>query len=90
MAKITRRSFVGIMAASTTALSMPSIAFGALPRVVVIGGGAGGGPVVMPTLVRCGWLEMKVKIGWTKRYFEMSAVPQPEQGEQDEQERDEL
>ena len=42
MAKITRRSFVGIMAASTTALSMPSIAFGALPRVVVIGGGAGG------------------------------------------------
>ena len=39
MAKITRRSFVGIMAASTTALSMPSIAFGALPRVVVIGGG---------------------------------------------------
>ena len=37
MAKITRRSFVGIMAASTTALSMPSIAFGALPRVVVIG-----------------------------------------------------
>lgn len=23
--------------------------------------------------VRCGWLEMKVKIGWTKRYFEMTA-----------------
>ena len=42
MAKITRRTFVGVMAASTTALSMPSIAFGALPRVVVIGGGAGG------------------------------------------------
>ena len=42
MTKIKRRTFVGLAAATTTALSMPSIAFGALPRVVVIGGGAGG------------------------------------------------
>ena len=42
MSKMSRRSFVGIMTASTTALAMPSIAFGAKPKVVVIGGGAGG------------------------------------------------
>ena len=42
MSKYTRRSFVKIASLSATALSMPSIAFGALPRVVVIGGGAGG------------------------------------------------
>ena len=42
MSKYSRRSFVGLMAASTTALSMPNLAFGAVPRVVVIGGGAGG------------------------------------------------
>ena len=42
MSNISRRSFVSLLTASTAALSMPSIAFGALPRVVVIGGGAGG------------------------------------------------
>ncbi len=42
MSNYSRRSFVGLMAASTTALAMPSIALGAIPRVVVIGGGAGG------------------------------------------------
>ena len=42
MSKYNRRSFVKIMAASAATLSMPSLAFGALPRVVVIGGGAGG------------------------------------------------
>ena len=42
MSKFTRRSFVKTAALSATALSMPSIAFGALPKVVVIGGGAGG------------------------------------------------
>ena len=42
MSKFSRRSFVGLMSASTAALAMPSISFGALPRVVVIGGGAGG------------------------------------------------
>ena len=40
MTKMKRRTFVGLAAATTTALSMPSIAFGALPRVVVIGGGS--------------------------------------------------
>ena len=39
MSKISRRSFVGLMTASTAVLSMPYIAFGAAPRVVVIGGG---------------------------------------------------
>ena len=42
MSKISRRAFTGIVAASTASLAMPSISFGALPRVVVIGGGAGG------------------------------------------------
>ena len=42
MSKYNRRSFVKIMATSAATLSIPSLAFGALPRVVVIGGGAGG------------------------------------------------
>lgn len=42
MSNISRRSFVGLVTASSTALAMPSIAFGAKPKVVVIGGGAGG------------------------------------------------
>ena len=43
MSLISRRSFVGLMASSTAALAAPNIAFGAAkPRVVVIGGGAGG------------------------------------------------
>ena len=43
MSLISRRSFVGIMASTTAALAAPNIAFGAArPRVVVIGGGAGG------------------------------------------------
>ena len=42
MSKISRRAFTGLVAASTASLAMPSISFGALPRVVVIGGGAGG------------------------------------------------
>ena len=37
-----RRSFVKLAVASTAAISLPSFAFGAVPRVVVIGGGAGG------------------------------------------------
>tara|TARA_B100000029_G_C17499115_1_gene932035 strand:+ start:161 stop:1468 length:1308 start_codon:yes stop_codon:yes gene_type:complete len=42
MSNLSRRSFVGLMTATSAALAMPSISFGALPRVVVIGGGAGG------------------------------------------------
>ncbi len=42
MTKLSRRQFAGGILAGTTALAMPSLAFGAAPRVVVIGGGAGG------------------------------------------------
>ena len=43
MSEISRRSFCSIMAASSAALATPSLAIGAAkPRVVVIGGGAGG------------------------------------------------
>ena len=42
MSKYSRRSFVKMASLSAVTLSMPSLAFGALPRVVVIGGGAGG------------------------------------------------
>ena len=42
MTKLSRRQFAGGVLAGTTALAMPSLAFGAAPRVVVIGGGAGG------------------------------------------------
>ena len=42
MKNITRRQFSGLAIAAGGALAMPSLAFGALPRVVVVGGGAGG------------------------------------------------
>ena len=42
MTKLSRRQFTGGMLAGSAALAMPSLAFGATPRVVVIGGGAGG------------------------------------------------
>ena len=41
MSKISRRAFTGIAAASAATLAFPSISLGAVPRVVVIGGGAG-------------------------------------------------
>jgi len=42
MTKFSRRQFTGLFAATSGALAMPSLAFGAAPRVVVVGGGAGG------------------------------------------------
>ena len=42
MSQFTRRQFAGILASTSGALAMPSLAFGALPKVVVVGGGAGG------------------------------------------------
>ncbi len=42
MVSISRRGFTGLLGATAAGLAMPSIAFGARPRVVVIGGGAGG------------------------------------------------
>ena len=43
MSKISRRSFVNLMATSAAVMATPYIATGSTrPRVVVIGGGAGG------------------------------------------------
>ncbi|NDA18994.1 MAG: hypothetical protein EBZ11_06125 [Alphaproteobacteria bacterium] len=42
MTTISRRGFGGLFGASALGLAMPSLAFGATPKVVVIGGGAGG------------------------------------------------
>ena len=42
MSQLSRRQFAGLLAGATGALAMPSLAFGAVPRVVVVGGGAGG------------------------------------------------
>ena len=42
MSSISRRSFGTILGASALGLAIPSLAFGARPKVVVIGGGAGG------------------------------------------------
>ena len=42
MTKLSRRQFAGGLLVGTSALAMPSLAFGATPRVVVVGGGAGG------------------------------------------------
>ena len=42
MSQFSRRQFAGLLAGATGALAMPSLAFGAVPRVVVVGGGAGG------------------------------------------------
>ena len=41
--KLNRRAFIGASAAATAVLGAPSVlAMGAKPRVIVIGGGAGG------------------------------------------------
>ncbi len=42
MKKFSRRQFTAGLAAGSAVLAAPSIAFGARPRVVVVGGGAGG------------------------------------------------
>jgi len=42
MKKLSRRQFTASLAAGSAVLAAPSIAFGARPRVVVVGGGAGG------------------------------------------------
>ena len=42
MTLISRRGFGGLFGASAVGLAMPSLAFGARPKVVVVGGGAGG------------------------------------------------
>ena len=42
MTQLSRRKFGGILAVTGASLAMPNIAFGAMPRVVVVGGGAGG------------------------------------------------
>ncbi len=42
MTSFSRREFGGLLGASALGLSMPSLAFGAMPKVVVVGGGAGG------------------------------------------------
>mgnify|MGYP000403109577 CR=1 FL=1 len=42
MTSISRRGFGGLFVASALGLAMPSLAFGAVPKVVVICGGAGG------------------------------------------------
>lgn len=44
MTKVTRRQFSGLLGASAAAftMGMPNLAFGAMKKVVVIGGGAGG------------------------------------------------
>ena len=42
MTLVSRRGFGGLFGASALGLAMPSLAFGAVPKVVVIGGGVGG------------------------------------------------
>ena len=48
MTKLSRRQVAGGILAGSTALAMPSLAFGALPRVVVVGGA--GGATALATL----------------------------------------
>ena len=43
---VSRRQFGKVLLAGSSALAMPSLAFGAAPKVVVVGGG--GGPVETP------------------------------------------
>ena len=42
MSKINRREFNGILGAAACSLAMPEISLASQPKVVVIGGGAGG------------------------------------------------
>ena len=47
MTKFSRRQFTAGLAAGTALVAAPSIALGARPRVVVVGGGAGGQPLLV-------------------------------------------
>ena len=70
MSKISRRLFnTGIAAASAATLAFPSISLGALPRVVVIGGGAGGATAARYIAKDSGGAVHVTLVEASKRYY---------------------
>ena len=70
MSKISRRLFnTGLAAASVSTLAFPSIALGAAPRVVVIGGGAGGATAARYIAKDSGGAVHVTLVEASKRYY---------------------
>ena len=69
MSKISRRAFTGLAAASVSTLAFPSISLGAVPRVVVIGGGAGGATAARYIAKDSGGAVHVTLVEASKRYY---------------------
>ena len=69
MTKFSRRQFAGGVLAGSATLAMPSLAFGARPRVVVIGGGAGGATAARYIAKDSGGAIDVTLIEASKRYY---------------------
>ena len=69
MSKISRRLFTGLAAASVGTLAFPSISLGAVPRVVVIGGGAGGATAARYIAKDSGGAVDVTLVEASKRYY---------------------
>ena len=67
-----RRQFTAGLAAGSALLAAPSIAFGARPRVVVVGGGAGG--ATQPVYRRQGNVDVTL-VEASRRYYTASLKP---------------
>ena len=68
--KFSRRLFnTGLAAASAAPLAMPSIPLGAVPRVVVIGGGAGGATAARYIAKDSGGAVDVTLVEASKRYY---------------------
>ena len=69
MSKISRRAFTGLAAASVGTLAFPSISLGAVPKVVVIGGGAGGATAARYIAKDSGGAVHVTLVEASKRYY---------------------
>ena len=74
MTKFSRRQFTAGLLAGSSALAMPSLAFGAVPRVVVIGGGAGGATAARYIAKDSNGAVDVTLIEASKRYYTLSLI----------------
>ncbi|MEM7377447.1 MAG: FAD-dependent oxidoreductase, partial [Pseudomonadota bacterium] len=67
--KVNRRSFIGLSAASAFALGAPTVLGAARPRVVVVGGGAGGATVARTLAAQSAGAVDVVLVEPTRTYY---------------------
>ena len=69
MGKLSRRHFTGLALAGAGALAMPSLATAAVPRVVIVGGGAGGATAARYIAKDSGGAVHVTLVEATRRYY---------------------